>query len=278
MENIMSAVELRKPQHTYYIGLGALDIFYTFRKEIIDKYGLMVNDTHICNLSTNLEEAQRKAEQYVQQIKDRLGDAVDIAFEKEVEHTNWVKPKYKVSAFVLMRLEAIENGVVPFGKHEGTKIVDLPDDYILWMADKNPTIGDDNDSLPFKMLSDMCLGMCLERGLFEQRKQDNDKLKHYGEVGQRKVMTGIVKSAYQRRTGDYGGMGHRDYGIQYSYTLEIEGCNVRYQGSVDLGIAGDTVTMKATIAEHKVDSETKRKTTIIKRPSAVEIIKGPDKE
>lgn len=278
MENKMSALGLRKTQHTYYIGLGALDIFYTFRKEIIDKHGLVVSDAHICNLSTNLEEAQRKAEQYVQQIKDRLGDVVDIVLDTEVEHTNWTKPNYKVSTMVLMRLESLENGIVPFGKHSGTKIIDLPNAYILWMADKNPNIENDNDSLPFKFLSDTCIGLCLERGLFEQRKQDNDKLHHYGEVGQRKIMTGVVKSAYQRRVLDYGGIGYRDLGIQYSYILEIEGCRVKYQGSVDLGCEGDTVTMKATITEHMTDSETNRKTTIIKRPSAVEILKCPDKE
>lgn len=259
----MTALAIKDVQHTYYIGIGAHDIFYTFRKQVFSKYGLN-NDVHICNLSTNLDEAQRKAEEYVEQIKNRLNIKVELI--TDIESETWQKPQHlaKIPAHIIYKLEAIENGIVPFGKHNGSKIVDLPESYILWMADKNADMGDDNETLPFKSLSNACLGICLERGLFEVRKEKNELRQFYGEIGQRKVMTALIKSGVRRN--------HRDYGIQYSYILEIDGCRVKYFGSVNLGYENEVVSMKATISDHLVDSQTHEKTTVIKRPSSVKTI------
>lgn len=255
----MSALKKLAPQkekHIFYVSTGAKEHFYTLRKMVIDRVG-NARDDYICNLSTSKVEALAKAREYFELIQSRHGDSqVNLTLSSQPEFTTTQHFKSR-KALSDDRLKEIENGITPIGRYNGFKITELPETYILWLADKfTGEVVTENDQV-FQALCSAALGMALERKLFEKRYEENSQVGHLGEVGQRVSFKAEI-AKYEVNLSFYGNI--------LDYTLKVDGKTVKYRGSKYLGSVGDVVQLKATIDEHLI-LENAFKMTFVKRPT-----------
>lgn len=254
----------QKTRHVYYIGVGGKEVFYTFRRAVFDKMG-NAHTSHICNLSTDEDEALNKAQTYVNKLLSRHDPETSnliIEFDDSCEFSTSQEFGKSLPIHVLNGLRTLENGIVPIGKYRGQKLEDLPDDYVLWFADQFEGMGDFVERIVAKKLSSLCLGMALTRSLFEERLAKNAKMTYLGEVGQRIIFEATITDAK---------VSHGYYGEKFHYILQSGNSVVLYDGTADIGNTGDVVKLKATISSIDVDGKG-YKTSTIKRPSNIEII------
>lgn len=255
----MSAKKKAAPQkekHILYVSTGAKEHFYTLRKMVIDRAG-NTRDDYICNLSKDKVEAIAKAKEYFEQIQARNSAAqveLTLSSQPEFNTTQYFKSRKALSDD---RLKDIENGITPIGRYNGFKVTELPETYILWLADKfTGEVVTDNDRV-FQALCSAALGLALERKLFDKRIEENSQIGHFGEVGQRVSFRGEI-TKYEVNLSFYGNM--------LDYTLKVDGKTVKYRGSKFIGAVGDIVQIKATINEH-LTLENGFKMTFVKRPT-----------
>lgn len=264
--NAVTLANAHKVRHVYYIGVGGKEVFYTFRRAVFDTSG-NVYSSHICNLSTDEEEAINKAQAYVDLLLARQTDSSNLIIEFDGSPENETSQEFgkALPLHVLNGLRVLESGYVPMGKHRGDKIEDLPNSYVLWFADQFNTIGDFVERIVAKKLSSLCLGMALTRGLFEERLAQNASMTFLGEIGQRITFEATITTAK---------VSNGFYGEKFHYVLQSVDSVVMYDGTADIGNAGDTVQLKATISSINEDDKG-YKTTTIKRPT---VIKNTSKE
>ena len=254
----MSALKKATPQekHIIYVSTGAKEHYYTLRKMVINHAGNS-RDDYICNLSKDKNEALAKAKDYFVQIQSRGSSshvALVLSDQPEFDTTQNFKSRKALSD---ERLNDIENGITPIGRYNGFKINELPETYILWLADSfTGQVVTDNDRV-FQALCSAALGLALERKLFEKRIEENSQVDHLGEVGQRVSLKGEI-TKYEVSLSFYGNM--------LDYTLKVDGKTVKYRGSKFIGSVGDVVQLKATIDEH-LTLDNGFKLTFVKRPS-----------
>lgn len=243
-------------KHIFYISVGAKEHFYTLRKMVIDRNGSSWDD-YICNLATTQEEAATKAMECFAKIKKHISSQdidLSLCLEPEFNTTQHFKSRKALSGD---RLKDIENGITPIGRYSGFKITELPDTYVLWLADKFTGRANTDHDRTFQALAAAGLGIALERNLFEQPPEENKAVGHFGEIGQRISFVGEI-TKYEVSLSFYGNM--------LSYTLKVDGKTVKYRGSKYLGAVGDQVKIKATIDEH-VTLDNSFKLAFIKRPT-----------
>lgn len=243
-------------KHILYISVGAKEHFYTLRKMVIDRSGSSWDD-YICNLATSREEAITKAQECFSKIKKHLSNHdidLSLSLEPEFNTSQYFKSRKALSDD---RLKAIENGITPIGRYNGFKISELPDTYVLWLADKFTGRAITDHDRTFQALASAGLGLALERNLFDKPQEENKAVCHIGEVGQRVNFKAEI-TKYEVSLSFYGNM--------LSYTLKVDGKTVKYRGSKYLGAVGDQVTLKATIDEH-LTLDNGFKLTFIKRPT-----------
>lgn len=246
---------------TFYISTGAKNAMHTLRMSRMNTDIQFVRDSYIKNLAVDVETAQEKATAFFKDWIERVGGSTDdFVLELDVVPEYDIKLRRgKLSAKETQWIEDIEDGIFPFGKHNGTKIVDAPDSYILFFADKAK---DEEQNPVMHALTAICMGIASERGLFakreiaKQERAEKDALSNFvGNVGDRQMFKGeIVSKFYNEDQGFY-------------VTKIRQGDDLICYVGQSIGERNTVVEFKATIKKH---SEYKGiKSTQVNRPKLV---------
>lgn len=231
---------MTKVTHYFYISTGAKSVFYTLRARR-NAY----NDNYICTLSTDADKAIAKATDYVEQYRARVGETEDfkIVFDSNAD-IELFKRQGKLSAKDTVLFGMIEDGLFPFGKHAHTNIADAPDSYILFWADKAK---EENNPI-VSALADACVGVALERGLFEKREEAkaakfelDSKSNFVGDLGERMVFEGELFGCFAKEGWDGS--------IFYINKVRCGDDIITYMGK-KLGEQGDVIKFRATVKDH----------------------------
>ncbi len=249
---------------TYYISSGAKNAMFTLR--CLRTGGLVAAmydpDFYICNLAIDEDRAIEKASVYVEAMRERIGETADFKINFDPYPARELnKRRGKLSVRDSRSLGMIEEGVFPFGKHVGTKIVDAPDNYVLYFADKSK----EEQEFIMSALSGACMGVALEKGLIAKREEAREERAkvdslsaHIGTVGERREFEGEVVMCFEKSDVNFGG----------SYFINKIRCGddiVSYIGSKALGKIGEVIKFKATIKAHDVYQGIK--STKVSRPA-----------
>lgn len=249
----------------YYIGTGSKSAMYTLRMtRQTDDVNLnkFMPDHYLCNLTTagdeNEDRAIEKAKEYVEAMKARIGETDEFKIEfGGVWDAPAATRRGKLSVRDTSNINTIEAGVFPFGKHVGTKIVDAPDSYVLYFADKLATAHEP----VIYTLAAACTSVALERGLFTKREEaraeraaQDAKSNHIGTVGERREFDGEITGTFFKDSYEGG------YHINW---IRIGDDIVVYNGKL-LGDRGDQIRFKATIKRHQEYNGVK--STAVNRP------------
>jgi hypothetical protein len=245
--------------NTFYISVGALGVFHTLRKEYLDPNGLVLADAHICNLPTDANQAVEKAIERVAELEKRFNKKMNLS--TDIDEFTIKKSNYKHSMILINKINLVEKGLAPLGKYMGQKISELPESYILWTADQNPNIIDVLSEIPRKLFSDACVAICIERGLFEVRKDKNNESVFLGEIGSKINVVAEIKSINTYNNDIYG--------ETTLYRLVVDGNNISYKGKINLGEVGEVVQLEAKVKAHNTNADTNFKTTVITRPKII---------
>lgn len=258
---------------TYFISTGAKSAMHTLNVVRISddpNVNRFMRSHFIRNLSAagddRLALAIEKAEEYVEAMRERIGetDEFKVVFGGVWDEATQVR-RGRLSALDSARMDTVEAGMFPFGKHSGVKFDDAPEGYVLFWADK---FGHANGEVA-EAVAAACQGVALERGYIARRDEIRaernalDSLStHVGEVGDRLTFEGeVVSCRYKRYFEDVADDGYWIYKVRCGTDL------VTYMGSKSLGQRGQTIKFKATVKRHSEFRGVKE--TLVNRPHFV---------
>jgi uncharacterized protein (DUF3820 family) len=252
---------------TYYVSTGKKNAMYTlrFRRDWIGQPGYMFDlmpDHYVCNLAADESRAMEKAADFVDAFRARVGETDDfrIVFDNSGADREAYKRRGKLSVQDTMKIERIEAGVIPFGKHADKLFSDAPDSWILYWVDKSR---EPIDSPVIGAIMAVCQGIAAEKGLIAKRQEQREarhavdmQSSHVGTVGKRQDFTGVLEYLSAPQMGTYGEW----------HTNKVRCGNdlVIYFGA-PLGKQGETVSFRATVKKH--DEREGVKTTQVNRPT-----------
>lgn len=242
----------------FYISTGRKSAMFTMRICRVGKG--FVSDSYICNLATDPARAEEKARDYFDRVSPNFPGAVfDIYADEDMLNQR----RGRLSVEDTKRLEDVESGFFPFGKHKGERIAAAPDKYILWCADQRDEVGH-----VMAALSAACMGVALERGLIAKRDaqraaqaEQDAKSNFVGAIGERLTIEGeVVSSFYKEPT---------DYQDGYTITKIRQGDDLFVYWGNEIGKRGDQIKVKATVKRH---AEYKGvKSTTVNRPKLISL-------
>lgn len=252
---------------TYYISTGKLNAMYTLRmsRQVLNS-NYHVHDNYICNLAATEDKAVEKAANYVEAMRQRFNDTTTfkIVFDDSPEFEVGTR-RSKLSTMDTRKLETIEQGLFPFGKHSGTRIEDAPSSYVLYFADM---ITKETDDIVSQALYAACAGVALEKGYIAKRdavraeiKAVNILSKHIGALGERLVIEGVIFSQYYKQSADFDEDGYYITKIRQGDDIVV------YIGSKNLGDKDTTIKMKATVKKHETYQDVA--STVVNRPALI---------
>lgn len=254
----------------YYVSTGKKNAMYTlrcFRSAAGSAPSVINPDFYVCNLAATEEKATEKAQEYVNQIKERIGESehFSVQFSSEPERVAGVRYG-KLSIHDSRLLDTIELGFFPFGRFANTAIADAPADYLMYFAKKS---ADPTNNAVTQALSMACLGVALEKGYVAARDAKREAARqldlpsrHVGVIGERLDFSGQIAASYC--------VGREDEPGSYWITKIRSEQNVFvYKGGRSLGKEGDLISLRATIYKHDTYQEVQ--STVIKRPSVLTV-------
>jgi|6_EtaG_2_1085325.scaffolds.fasta_scaffold31537_3 hypothetical protein len=244
---------------TVYMSSGRKNAMRTLR--IRREGGEFFNDNYLCNLCRDPEEAEEKARDYFDRV---FGDRALCVFQADDMPLNdWGAP----DPWMVPLLKAIEDGFMPFGKHEGEKIEDQDDGYVLWWAEQEIT---ENTKLPAAALIDRFKGIALERNLYKKREKREAEWaakraasSYIGEVDTRQRFSAVVETVTCFENSYC-----EDRCVQ---RLRSGDDLIVYWGWAELGEVGDAVEFDARVKKH--DEYKDEKQTVVNRPTKIDIEK-----
>jgi len=242
---------------TFYISTGAKNALYTLRINRLvgtHEYPIAIDD-YVKTLGKNLDECVEKAREHVESVRERFdGKNAEVYFDPNPDQEIFDR-RGKLSVKETQWILKIEEGVFPFGKHQGTKIEDAPDGYILFFADK---LGNEKKAV-MGALASACLGVALDRGLIAKReakreeiRQEQAKSEWIGEVGERREFEGQVYQVFYNKDYDF-----------YITKIKVGEDIITYIGK-KIAEKDEAIKIKATIKRHDLYKEIK--TTVVNRP------------
>jgi uncharacterized protein (DUF3820 family) len=246
-----------------YCQTGKKNAMYTIRTQrIVPGIGIAVNDHYVCNVAATEEKAEAKALAYCERMQERMGDSVIVSYVGLDDGI--IKRRGKMSAFDTQSIEAIEAGEMPFGKHKGEKIADVPDGYIIWLADQ---MKDATLKPVMAALASVAYNVAIERGLFAAREARKVELQEMeaksnfvGTIGERRVFEGELVSVWGKKFDDSNDIAY------YVNKIKMGDDLIVYAGN-KLGERGEMLKIKATIKAHSEYNGAK--TTKVNRPKAL---------
>jgi len=234
-----------KMKTIYYIGTGKLNAIYTLRRVAMGD-GFYA-DSFVRILASDAERAETNARAYLDRIlfrgESQGFDTSNITFELQPDFSLFERSS-KLSVKDTVALKAIENQMMPFGKHKGQEFKNLPDTYVLYWADQiekaSNVIG--------QMLAAAFMDIAIERNIIQERLQQKEikqfqkvMSNHVGTVGEKIVLEGIV---------EWSGVNSSDYG-SYEITVVKVGMNiVKIYGR--RWTKGETIKFKGKVKKHEV--------------------------
>ena len=252
---------------TYYISSGRLDAMYTLRMSRTgDSQTMYPVDNYLCNLSTNPEKAEAKARDYFDRISTRISENEGFKLEfAGYADFELFSRRAKLSVFDTEKMETLESGVMPFGKHEGTRLEDLPMNTVLWFADKS---NDEFNKPVFQAVCDACMGLAMEKGYIAarekaaiERAEVDARSQHIGAEKQRMDFEGTLVAVIDLGEKQ---VAYNAWVVTYMNKIRCGDNIVVYYGK-PLGEAGTEISMKATVKAHNEYNGVKQ--TIVNRPS-----------
>lgn len=253
---------MTKIVQTFYISTGAKNVMYTLRcsRTTANLSPYLTPDYYVRTLAGTEEKAIAKAREYFESFCDRIDYQETDDFVLILDDCPEMGPRSrrgKMSAQDTEFIEAIEEGIAPFGKHAGQKIVDLPESYILYFAD----MFGKNERPVMDAFAAACLGVALENGYIakrdakrEERKTKDLRSNHVGKIDERIVIEGILEGCYRKESFD---------GFYYINKVRMGDDIFTYIGK-ELGEAGSTIKFRASIKAHTEYDGIKN--TVVKRP------------
>nr|CAI3971151.1 hypothetical protein ORM20_00102 [Ochrobactrum phage ORM_20] len=194
-----------------FISTGEKNGFFTLRtsRSSHSENFSFYREAYIKNLSTDFEKAYKLAFEYYERMKERLETPDFEVIFTGAEYDHIIQRRGKLSVRDTLAIDSIEAGIVPFGKHKGLKIEDLPDTYLLWLTDKIKEMEEKDDKGVFFAFASIASGIAMEKGLLEKRdaeraeRLERDLLSnHFGEIGKRYEEEVEVEFATHQEFGD----------------------------------------------------------------------------
>ena len=263
----------------FYISSGRKNAMYTLRYRRTPSVYFEV-DNYICNLSTDPDLAEKKAREYFDAWKARVGetDTFKIHFDGAADFGLFER-QYKMSVEQTNALEMLEAGIMPIGKHKGKALSELPAGTVLWYADQvnKDGEGEENEyqqrkSVFFTEVCSHLLGYALEMGYIAKREEQREELaakkarsQFIGEEKQRLDFEGELVLCKCISTIQVAWNTWQD---KYINVIECGDNIVVYFGN-PVGEKGDKVKFKATVKEHNERDGVKQ--TIVQRPKFLEV-------
>ncbi|EOZ8645438.1 DUF3820 family protein [Acinetobacter baumannii] len=258
MSTVSDPTAVKKEKHIFYVSVGAKEIYYTLRKMVIKTSG-QISDDYVCTLSANKDEAITKAKDYFSSTAILLNNGdINLILSLKPEYNTSQKFKSK-KVLSDDRITQIENGITPIGCYRGFKICELPEHYLIWLADQYTGEANTANDRVFQTLASVALNLVLERNLFNKDSVEKTTACPLGTIGERVKFCALIQE-YDVSISFYGNV--------LSYTLLVDGKIVKYRGSKFIGAKGETINLKATIDEH-LTVEDGSEVTFIKRPSLI---------
>ena len=242
---------------------------YTLRQfDRYDMNGCPVT-SYVKNLSRNAFVAFEKAKQHI--ISEGLDPAGDVngvpVLSFDPDHVSSLDTWGECDPVRMEKLRMVSRGVMPWGKHFGERLVNVPISYIAdWvLAHDLETVRSDTilekirlfvsefRAAEFKEYVENHNREIAERDKALQEKRDRSQ--HIGEVGQR-----IEIEASITFVKGFDGF----YGVTFVNVLEDAAGNVFVYRGNELGDKGDQISLKATVKEHGEYNNVKQ--TVISRP------------
>jgi hypothetical protein len=220
---------------------------------------------YIRNLCRDGDEAIEKARAYFEANKKHWPNPMFDPNGATIELNGWGE----IPTYQRKMLEMIKQGFMPFGKHRGVSVKNLPDGYVLWFAKQSA------DNTLGSAVIDALVEEANERNLFaaeEARLAEIEAQKarstHIGEIGDR----GKFRVKVEKVLTFHGGR----FGTSYMNLCRDEfGRKVVYKGTKGFE-AGTTVEMIATVKDHGEYQGEKQ--TYISRPTKIEVVETEELE
>jgi len=265
---------------TYYISSGAKNAQYTLWQkrdynyepgETGRNWSRRNRDNYICNLGNDKNRALNKARKiyngdrhiYKADPKIVVVDNLETGFQLNAYGES---PKTVWDRNSLYKIE--NDGIMPFGKHEGLKIDELPDDYVMYWAEMEEKQDATKSSIA---IINACKKLAKLRKLYEKR--DAERAER-ARIEALKPTSEWVGKLHDRQffyiTLEFIKGFDTMYGRSYVYKgLDEAGNIIVYFGTADLGTVGDQVKFSGKIKTH--DKYQEKKQTVVTRPTQIEI-------
>jgi uncharacterized protein (DUF3820 family) len=245
------------PSKFYYISSGALNAMRTLRHVVSVPEAGFFKDTYICNLARDFDTAVEKA-------REMIGTKANLQatnFELDV----WGD---KIKPWMRSQLAMINNGIMPFGKHKGSKIEDLDEGYIRWW------IKQDAENPVSQALVQKFTDIANERDLFAKweaeeaekeakRAEKLEAMSYVGKVGKR--MEVFLRCDKVLTFEGYYGL------IFMNICVDRHGNKFVYKGS-KCWEEGKYYKAKVTIKAHEEYKGERQ--NIVSRPTVIEVVEN----
>lgn len=269
-------IEAKRPHDSIFLGTGDLNGFYTLRRVFwhphYDALGVFTHyechDSYIQNLSTNPEEAERKAAEYAKR------HGVENFASADFELDEWSKWRAVNETMIQAKMR---EQIIDFGKsHAGRSYSDVLEthpDYIRWMNGCGIE-NDSEDEIKGSRFSrykagTVAIKRLVDRGDLvipekapESATPEKEPSEFVGTVGERMELDAII--VFKKWIDNA-------YGGTCLIILEVNDRDILKAFTTSDGLVfsakGDRVRIKATIDGHNVYQE--RNETAVKRPKLV---------
>lgn len=264
---------------SFFISTGGNGIMYTLRRRTHLNDGSVSSCSHVKNLSTDRGKAELMAYGYIEKFKNVIHNSFLVTFEgfslNTVSFLEWGDGK--LSSSDLYKIKTLLNGFLPFGKHRGKSITDVPTEYLCWICKTHQTkCATSEPDKVSKILANIALSELIDRDFIKtnddlneylleksDEKRKADLLSNYiGEVKSRLELSDVViEYCKQEWNTVYNQM-------RYFFKLKKGDNIIIYSGSAKLGETNDKISLRATVKEH-INYDDQVKTTVICRPTII---------
>lgn len=269
-------IESRRPHDSIFLGTGELNGFYTLRRVFwhpqYDALGVFTHyechDSYIQNLSTDPEEAERKASEYAKR------HGVENFAYADFELDEWSKWRAVNETMIQAKMR---EQIIDFGKsHAGRSYSDVLStnpDYMRWMRDSGVEHDTEEEikgtrfsrykagTVAIKRLAEIGDLVIPDRAL-ESESDTKDPSEHFGTIGERVEFDAVILF---RKWID------NPFGGSCLVIMETNGRDILKTFTTSDGMVycdkGDHVRIKGTIDAHSVYED--KKETMVKRPKLV---------
>lgn len=272
----IAEIEAKRPNDSIFLGTGDLNGFYTLRRVFwhphYDALGVFTHyechDSYIQNLSTDPDEAERKAAEYAKR------HGVENFAYADFELDEWSKWRAVNETMIQAKMR---EQIIDFGKsHAGRSYSDVLEthpDYMRWMSESGVE-NDTEEEIKGTRFSRYKAGTVAIKRLVELGEivipekdpepeiAEKEASRHFGTIGERVELDAVI--LFKKWIDNA-------FGGSSLVIMEVNGRDILKTFTTSDGLVysakGDRIRIKATIDAHSVYQD--KKETMIKRPKLV---------